>query len=776
MPGTGATNNSLPNQGAGSVAPGAQTPPTSPPYLIEIISPEGSGTKVNFLSSPPAAIPTPSSGTGGTTGGGGFASGTGSVPAGSTVEGGGVSTSSNSVIKTPGFIPASEADIRSSYSPDAVWPQAAPPAAETNPQQQTNNNGTPSAQTVNSNEVPLDPRLIYLVDDKSVIYSFTSNLNLQAALVDGFLINKDGVSISASSGDVTPQDVQKYTEFFGVPSIMNYNAYINLQGAGGKFGNKYLIDRENQPRWYDATSQGNKAGVGGESQSSMGELTVASLVDWSNKKENQKFPYRYQDFVFLKWWKKIPLNYMITLRRYTYPTIDSLSSAEEERGEVSPDKLTPAATAITFLGEDPGNKISSIIGPIEAALKWKDIKADVWEVSFSGSPASADSPFPGLSKVLGFLTAGPEGAKPSEGGSPTDPYNNGPYSNKILGPINVIDSTKARDRGITFKHDITLVFEYSARSIGGINSKAAMLDILGNIMILTFNEAAFWGGMNRFMPSGGGGSLDPFLGGPAGRKAWLRGQPDEFFKAVSDQFTSALKNVGDAFSKFLENPAEGLKSIASGAASSYMKMKTSGGSGQMQGLHSLLTGNPVGEWHVTVGNPMNPMMMIGNLICTNVKIEFNDELGPDDFPTEMKATVSLEHGMPRDRAGIESMFNKGRGRMYSIPKGLEESFSAASQSAIDTSLGTDRGVTPWGDPSKIETARNGKRKRNYHSGRGNPLLGDPAVVDNIFGYFKQSTIPRVKNTGHAVYSAGVKTIQRLSANSGSNGGGTGTSR
>jgi hypothetical protein len=761
---TGATKNNKKKSNSNvNVAPQSQTPPTSPPYVIEIVGAAGNGTNINYLTSPSPPDPTPSSGTGGTTGGGGFASGTGaSVPSGATVESGGVTASSNSVIKTPAFLPYSELDIRQSYATSQVWPQAAAPANETNPQQQTNNNGTPPAQTPNANEIPLDPRLIYVVDPDggSVIYSYTSNMSIQAALVDGFIVNKDGQSETASNPKVTVDDVKQYTEFYGVPSLMNYNAYINLQGAGGKFGNKYLIDRENQPKWYDITAQGNKAGVGGEAISSMGELKVADLVDWSNQPENVKFPYRYQDFVFLKWWKKIPLNYMITLRRYTFPVLDSVGSAEEEKGEIKKANLTPAATAITFLGDDTGNKISSILGPIEASLKWKDIKAAVWEVSFSGSPASADSPFPGLAKALGFLASGPAGAKPQAGGPPPDPYNNGPYSNKILGPINVIESTKARDRGLEFKHSISLVFEYSARSIGGINSKAAMLDILGNLMILTYNEAAFWGGMNRHMPQGAGGNLDPFLGGPAGRKAWLRGQPDEFFKAVSDQFSKALENVGDAFAKFLDNPMEGLKSLASGAASSYMKLKTSGGQGFMQGMHSLLTGNPVGEWHVTVGNPLNPMMMIGNLICTNIKIEFNDELGPDDFPTELKATITLDHGMPRDRAGIESMFNKGRGRLYSLPKGYEESFSAVSQSAIDTSLGPDRGITPWASPSEIQAARNGTQNgggsRGYNGGRKNPLLGDPQVIDNIFGYFKQSTVPKVRSTTNMVYSHGVK--------------------
>jgi len=622
-----------------------------------------------------------------------------------------------------------------------VYPPKPAPAAETNTTTTTNNSTPANDGTIpGSGDVPLDPRLVYLVDgkDNAVIYSFTSKPELQAALIDGFVVKgKDGKLISATS-QLSNEDAKKYTEFYGVPSLMNYNAYINIQAAGGKAGNKYLIDRENQPRFYDVTGDGTIK----ENGSSMGELTVKSLVAWSEKQNNQKFPYKYQDFVFLKWWKKIPLNYMVTLRRYTAPCIDSVGSGAEAAKQVKTENLLPAATAITFLGEEAGNKISSIIGPIEAGLKWKDVKADVWEVNFSGSPAKANNPYGGgAAKLLGFLTGGGNAAKTQEDpGIPPDPYKDGPYANKILGPVTVIDTTKARERGINFKHDISLVFEYSARSIGGINSKAAMLDIIGNLMILTFNEATFWGGQNRYMPMGQGGDLDPFLGGNAGRKAWIQGDAEGFFKALGDQFAAAAKTIGDAFNKFLDDPISGLKSLASGGMSEFMKFNTTGGKGFMQGIHSLLTGNPVGEWHLTVGNPMNPMMMIGNLICTGIKIEFNEELGPDDFPTELKATITLEHGMPRDRAGIESMFNKGRGRLYSLPKGYEDGFSSHNTTAVDTSTGRDLGTTPWGDGGSRTVKRNGSGGNNgvsttgasTRTGAKNPLLGDPGTIDNIF--------------------------------------------
>jgi hypothetical protein len=54
------------------------------------------------------------------------------------------------------------------------------------------------------------------------------------------------------------------------------------------------------------------------------------------------------------------------------------------------------------------------------------------------------------------------------------------------------------------------------------------------------------------------------------------------------------------------------------------------------------------------------------MAVTKTTVQFNDVLGYDDFPTEIKFTVELEHCMPRDNAAIENMFNGAKGRFYSF--------------------------------------------------------------------------------------------------------------
>ena len=85
-------------------------------------------------------------------------------------------------------------------------------------------------------------------------------------------------------------------------------------------------------------------------------------------------------------------------------------------------------------------------------------------------------------------------------------------SNFVISPsVNRIDEIAKRAPGIEFKMDgLKLTFEYSARPIGGVNPKAAILDILANFLTIGSVSAMFWGGQHRFM---GKSVKYPFMGG-----------------------------------------------------------------------------------------------------------------------------------------------------------------------------------------------------------------------------------------------------------------------
>jgi hypothetical protein len=57
---------------------------------------------------------------------------------------------------------------------------------------------------------------------------------------------------------------------------------------------------------------------------------------------------------------------------------------------------------------------------------------------------------------------------------------------------------------------------------------------------------------------------------------------------------------------------------------------------------------------------MNPIMRIGDIVVRSCKVEFGEELGADDFPIDLKFTVTLSPTKPRNGADIRRTFNNGR--------------------------------------------------------------------------------------------------------------------
>jgi hypothetical protein len=98
-----------------------------------------------------------------------------------------------------------------------------------------------------------------------------------------------------------------------------------------------------------------------------------------------------------------------------------------------------------------------------------------------------------------------------------------------------------------------------------------------------------------------------------------------------------------------------------------------------QVANAFLSGQPTGKWHITVGNPLNPILMMGNMILDDTNFRLHGPLGRDDFPTELEVTLKFKHGRPRDKQEIEQMFNLGRGRLYAAPEGLEDVLNTAGK-------------------------------------------------------------------------------------------------
>lgn len=451
-------------------------------------------------------------------------------------------------------------------------------------------------------------------------------------------------------------------------------------------------------------------------------------------------PYFWKDFLYCKYYGTIPNNYMITLRRFPAPMRDNLSLPETvPQSDLHSKKGAgkPVAQAITWWGGQTGNTLNDIIS-FTTGLQWDDkTQAELKDVkgfdqgffkSVLGRFLGSASNTVGLGDLFG---AGVDlttlAVLATDGGKQNlvqeklnfalrDKMQNtpsGPLSDFIFNPVDTVSKTYVRGRGLTFQGgQMSLKFHYELTSVGQVNTKAALIDILGNLLALGTNYGNFLTPDIRY-----DNGFKDAVGFPGGNEGLFNFYTDplkwtkDLIKYLADPSgtTSPNPNI-QQFAKFssdIQQKTAQIESIIQQATAGDADIKTiaaemNGPLGNILAYAlsddliekavfplSLLTGAPVGEWHLVIGNPMNPVAMIGNLICSNVNIQFSEVLGPDDFPTEIIATFTLEHGRDRERGEIESMFNRGDGRLYQST--LDTSSSTQS---LDSFAQTDGSVQP----------------------------------------------------------------------------------
>jgi len=505
--------------------------------------------------------------------------------------------------------------------------------------------------------------------------------------IDVFGINDDptGIGNRSSQGKLLMSydksvESQDLPNFSGAPSMFNPYVIFSLYDVGQNSQGEYKFNRHYDMLSTDNAEMGQRySGTTGLSSLSLTPQSTSSqeqalkmtptaknIIEY-NRNVTKVFgygptPYSWSDFLYCKYYGKIPNTHMVTLRRYPYPISDNVVVPNAN-------SVVPVAQAITWFGEDTGNKLSEILKMTYGVI-WKEIEAIVQEVDGNerafGNGIESLAGSKAVSAMGSVLTASRgsydlwSGRQEQQVAWSKKAYtNDGPYWNQIYGPVNVVHKSHMRDRGVKFQSDITLNFHYSIRSINGVNPKVAMLDLITNFMILTYTNAKFWGGATRYFPN-------------ATFRVGFLGDQKKFY---SGDYSGYAKSVGTQMSSTMNDLAAGLTKILSGDFSSLLKTIANLTLGNMSeksmpnalSIRSMLSGDPVGEWHLTVGNPLNPIAVIGNLILDETTIEFGETLGIDDFPTEVKFTVKLKPGKPRDKGDIESIFNNGYGRMSYAP-------------------------------------------------------------------------------------------------------------
>lgn len=411
--------------------------------------------------------------------------------------------------------------------------------------------------------------------------------------------------------------------------------------------------------------------------------SIKELVQASSMGVLGRAIYSYADFMYCKHLGKIPNNHLITLRRFPVPVGDFISTVGEGQtrlnagGNNGPQQI---GCMVTWMGT-PGNEMANLL-KYEYSMPYTEKEAGFESITGGGADSGGNSLLDGMAAI--FDDKYRQQYMSGHGGQDLSVFNKyigkfyktngnvdvfatGRYGaddfnfqddNKVYGPVDRVKSTYMRsDKGLSFNQNITIVFEYELRSYNGINGRQAMLDLISNILNVTYSTGDFWGGGYR----GAGMHQNSIYSNMKIFKA--KGGVSDFI----DAFAQDLSTIGDATKSALNGKSiwELSKSILNQLGGMILGgMLNKLGRPAKLYANSLLSEQPVGFWHVMIGNPHHPIMSMGNMILTNTTVEHYGPLGLDDFPTNLKVTCTLTRGKPRDIREIEKLYMHGNDRIY----------------------------------------------------------------------------------------------------------------
>lgn len=605
-----------------------------------------------------------------------------------------------------------------------------------------------------------------------------TNNNSSANSASGYVATPVGPEIPLDLSRINNSDASAY-KLYEVGTSVNKNndaggegegtASNSFKGTPSLFNNYYLVryhslndDNRKLPNRL-GVAEGNEDYSGLASDPLYKNPTTSIIIktfNGQNPESNFGYPekiYSYSDFLYLKDYNPYGNNKLITLRRFMAPVYDECRIAVKNKDT---DFRKPIAKALTYLNSD--NKISDLskmtIGintkPVEGADTMPtSIKIDNSKIFTGNLDSSSDSTSSSeyVARALSLMSGATSESVFKNWTSDYDPWANGPLQDLVYGPINVITDTRIRDKGLSFSQypGLTVTFNYSLKAIEKINPKTAMLDIFSNMLALTYNHAAFWGGENRFILDRGnfplvspeiltaalaklsktGGNLESIVKMSEGIGGGLKTSQDFITNLANDLKTKgsdALFEAGGVIDKAITLMAD-----RSGVTYDLFK-KILDGTGQK------LTGNPTGEWHLQVGNPFAPIMMVGNLWCQSTDFEFNDELSADDFPTELKFKCTLEHGRSKDASDIQSIFNAGGGRIYYPYKSAAIDANASSSTFNSDAAFVYKPDDILGSWNRVTTDRNGLAIDSILT-KGQPNVNSDNVAKHLVQTVKDYT-------------------------------------
>lgn len=438
------------------------------------------------------------------------------------------------------------------------------------------------------------------------------------------------------------------------------------------------------------------------------DLSINSIVEFLKGTPMSLKPI---DFAYLKNLGVYPNNRMIVARRYPGPVFDDLFYANDET-------LRPVASIVSWIPPDQE------FMKIDFNEEWEEHNETIQDI-FSGiAEEQFGFKIPETPATLGW-TGGLRYEFLKKLGVTDAGADNVPEGNPNLIMETMRRKTLGNSGGSALASDFEVTFEAlydTSKYIPGIDPGVAYLDLIANLITFGTSNSQF------YLTGEFGGQLTQIIDMFRQGKWYdilvmfvevvinaVVSVADTIVKAINDAVGGGDKGdkKDDKKAELIGNPLKGLldnpvtEMIGKGIISKYKE--------KIIGALAAMTGAPNGHWHVTIGNPRNPIFMSGDMVCKNVEIELGKELGFNDLPTEIKATIKLVPARNLGAQEIASKFNSGKGRIYGRP---DEQYIS----------------TPPNNDSKVSSDQNANNKSSGTTGTttgGSSVKGSSTGVENF---------------------------------------------
>lgn len=388
------------------------------------------------------------------------------------------------------------------------------------------------------------------------------------------------------------------------------------------------------------------------------EISIENLIDYL---QGTAMEMRFIDFAYLKKLGVYANNRMIVARRFAGPVEDDLFKTTIHPISTVVSWVDPSEDFFKMSFNEVWESHTDSIQKIFQEILEKDFKVNL----------DPGIPLPGWSTGIQFEILKALGVT------------NADSSNLPEGNPNLIMETSRRkvpgeNGGSGLKSDIEVVMkvEYEIKYIPGIDPSFAFNDIISNLVSMGTSNSEFY-------LTGGIGSDIQFI-----IDELRKGNYVEVVKKVIDAMIGAVKTVISKVEKLFTGPKDtnsGDNKDSAPSASLVTKVISASldaikeiGSDVINGIISkyrekiyasisAMTGTPNAPWHITIGNPRKPFFVSGDMLCEKVSLDFGKELGYNDLPTEITATLTFRPARDWGGQEITKKFNSGKGRSYGKP-------------------------------------------------------------------------------------------------------------